>query len=82
MSIDPKGVSTKLMLRYIQHWGQSNIERNEARENYLKAAGFKDVGGEAAGLWLADIVDYMPRGKFEDEVAYLEKALQSQRDGK
>ncbi len=78
---DTERMASKFLLRYVQHWGQSDMERQEARENFLQAAGFRDTDSELAGLWLADVVDDMPRGRFEDEVCYLERALQSRQSG-
>lgn len=65
-------IAQKYLLLGIQHWGQSEHERQKATNAYLEAAGFRPGEGHE---WLADIHQNLVRGKFEHELDQLVAAL-------
>jgi hypothetical protein len=71
---DNNRISRLMMLQGIQHWGQSQAQRDEAITNYVKAAGF-DPSDPEADKWLSEVILSMPRGKYEIEVDHLTAAL-------
>jgi hypothetical protein len=66
----------------LQSWGQSDAERKEATDDYLKAAGF-DLAGDRknAEAWLKGVIQKMPWGKFEREADHLAAVLDARKAG-
>jgi len=69
-------VAERFLSLGIQSWGQSDVERAKATDDYLRAAGF-DLATQSkeAGAWLDEVIDGMPWGRFENEAEHLEAAL-------
>lgn len=73
-------IANKFLSLGVQHWGQSIEQREEATNEYLRAAGFDlDQDRAAAALWLQQVLAKMPRGRFEDEAAHLRSAIEHRR---
>ena len=73
-------IANKFLSLGIQHWGQTAEQREEATNEYLRAAGFDlDQDRATAALWLQDVLAKMPRGKFEDEAEHLRAAIEQRK---
>lgn len=72
-------VAKHFLLRGIQHWGQTDEEREQATRKYVAAAG-KEFGTREAEEWLKGVLSRLRRGKFETEVEQLIAALASAKE--
>ena len=64
----------------LQSWGQTAEQRNEATDNYLRAAGFMlERDREKATKWLGSVLRNLRRGKFETEVEQLQAAIEQRK---
>jgi hypothetical protein len=64
----------------LQSWGQSDAERKQATDNYLKAAGFNlKTERKDAEDWLKGVIKTMSWGKFEREADHLAAALEARK---
>jgi hypothetical protein len=73
-------IAEKFLSVGIQYWGQSAEKREEATNEYLRAAGFDlDQDRATAALWLQDVLAKMPRGKYEDEAEHLRNAIKQRK---
>jgi hypothetical protein len=73
-------VANRFLLQGIQHWGQSDAEREKATRDYIEAAGLES-GTEEANKWLANVLTNLRRGKFELEIEQLNTALEARQRG-
>ncbi len=76
--MDIERIARDFLLQGIQHWGQTDEQRNAAARAYVEAAGLR-FGSVEASNWLADVKQKLVRGEFNSEGRQLQAAIEARK---